>query len=248
MHSDDCAEKWTRRSQVHYSKGLIYALLTQTASGSDEYIVGLSLARIPGAAKFVAREKELSDMHRLLYREESRSVVVLHGLGGIGKTQLAVAYTRRHKTQYSAVFWIDAISYNSIGLCFVEIAQQILLQHPSTSVFANVDLEDDPSRTVEAVISWLSSAKNTRWLLIYDNYDNPRIPGHVEPDTVDLRKYIPQCDHGSIVITTRSALVTLGSRVHVKKLSNIQEGLAILSHTSGRECIEDGKLPARSFS
>jgi tetratricopeptide (TPR) repeat protein len=217
-------------------------LLIQTAPGLEEYVVGLSLSRVPGAAKFVAREKELYNMHQLLHSQNGRSVVVLHGLGGIGKTQLAVAYTHRHKTEYSAIFWVDANSDDSIGLSFVEIARQILNHYPCTGVLASMDLEGDSSRTVKAVISWFILSKNTRWLLIYDNYDNPRLPGHVEPDAVDLCRYMPQSDHGSILVTTRSSEVALGLRIYVKKLSDIQEGLAILSYTSGREGIEDGEL------
>jgi MinD superfamily P-loop ATPase len=36
----------------------------------------------------------------------SRRVVVLHGLGGIGRTQLSIAYIKRHKDNYSVIFWL----------------------------------------------------------------------------------------------------------------------------------------------
>lgn len=180
-------------------------------------------------------------MRRLLCRRDGRSIVVLHGLGGIGKTQLAVAYTRRHKTLYSAIFWIDASSDDSIQLSFVEVARQILDQHPSTAMLASLDMESNPALAVKAVISWLSLSRNIRWLLVYDNYDSPKIAEHQDPGAVDLRQYIPHCDHGSILITTLSSEVDLGSRIHIKKLSRIEEGLAILSHTSGRKGLEEGK-------
>jgi AAA+ ATPase superfamily predicted ATPase len=57
--------------------------------------------------KFVARENELGEIHAALAGDGSRHSIVLHGLGGIGKTQLAVEYARRHKDSYSAIFWLD---------------------------------------------------------------------------------------------------------------------------------------------
>ena len=53
---------------------------------------------------FVAREHELREIHKSLSGDSSRRTVVLHGLGDIGKTQLAVAYTKRHKDNYLAIF------------------------------------------------------------------------------------------------------------------------------------------------
>ncbi|OQU95656.1 Tetratricopeptide repeat-containing protein [Cladophialophora immunda] len=77
--------------------------------------------------------------------------------------------------------------------------------------------------------------------MVYDNYDNPRIAGHLDPSAVDIRRFLPRADHGSIVITTRSAQVRPGHRIHVQKLQNIHDGLAILSSTSKREHIENDR-------
>jgi ATP/maltotriose-dependent transcriptional regulator MalT len=65
-------------------------------------------------------------MRRLLHGHKSRSVVVLHGLGGIGKTQLAIKYTTRHKENYTAVFWLNANDEDSLKSSFRDIAQHIL--------------------------------------------------------------------------------------------------------------------------
>jgi hypothetical protein len=215
-------------------------MLILLATRSSEYAINLSLSQIPKPAKFIAREQELFDMHRLLYDHDRRSIAVLHGLGGIGKTQLAVAYIHQHKKRYTAIFWIDASSDDSILLSFNNIARQILRQHPSTAVLASIDLEDSPARIVGRVILWLSLSENTRWLLVCDNYDKPKVSGHTDLGAVDLSQYIPQCDRGSILVTTRSSRVDLGSRIHIKKLTKIDEGLAILSNSSGREGLEEG--------
>lgn len=206
----------------------------------EQYAVGLNLASIPEAAQFVAREKELLMMHELLHSHNGRSAVVLHGLGGIGKTQLAIQYIRRHKEKHTAIFWLNANDEDSLRLSFRGIAQQILTHHPSTGVLRNVDLEGDLDGVVRAVKAWLDLRDNTRWLMVYDNYDNPRTANHSDRSTVDVRRYLPESDQGSIIITTRSANVTQGRRLPIQKLTSVEDGLKILSNTSGRAHLEDG--------
>ncbi|KAH8196611.1 hypothetical protein TruAng_009237 [Truncatella angustata] len=62
---------------------------------ANDFSVSFSLSEVPETQHFVARESEIAKMRRTLDSDGSRRVVVLHGLGGIGKTQLAVAYTKR---------------------------------------------------------------------------------------------------------------------------------------------------------
>lgn len=181
-------------------------------------------------------------MHQLLHRHKTRSAVVLHGLGGIGKTQLAIEYVRRHKEKYTAIFWLNANDEDSLRLSFRGVAQQVLKHCPSTSMPLNIDLEEDLDQVVSAVKVWLDLRENSRWLMIYDNYDNPRTPNNSDRSAVDIRQYLPEADHGSIIITTRSANVTQGRRLHVQKLLDIKEALNILSNVSGRTGIENGML------
>ena len=177
-------------------------------------------------------------MHRILYTHDKRSIAVLHGLGGMGKTQLAITYLTDYNSKYSAAFWINANDEDSIKLSFIVIARQIYKKHPSTNALASLDAEKDLQRTVDAVLSWLSLSNNTRWLLVYDNYDNPKVAGNKNPTAIDIRRFMPSCNHGSIIVTTRSSEVNVGSRLRIEKLHEVNEGLEILSNTSGRkECI-----------
>jgi hypothetical protein len=215
--------------------------LTSTGVDFEQFAVAINLASFPEAVQFVAREKELSKMHELLYGHSNQTCVVLYGLGGIGKTQLTIEYMRRHKEKYTAIFWLNANDQESLKLSFRDIAQQVLKHHPSTSLLAGVDL-DDLDRVEYAVKAWLDLQKNTRWLMIYDNYDNPRTPESIDNSAVDIREFLPQSDQGSIIVTTRSSRVSQGHRVHVQKLLDVQESLEILSNTSGRKGIENGML------
>jgi hypothetical protein len=206
------------------------------------FSISFSLSEVSETQHFVAREDELAEIHRALSGNDSRRTVVLHGLGGIGKTQLAVAYAKRHKGNYTAIFWLNSKDEDSLKQSFVEIAKQILREHPSASRLSGRDVIGKFDEVVEAVKGWLSLPKNSRWLVVYDNYDNPKLPGNTDPGAFDIRKYLPEAYQGSIIITTRSAEVKLGHRIRVGKLKDVRESLEILSHASGRECDIDGKL------
>jgi hypothetical protein len=174
-------------------------------------------------------------MHKALSGDGSRLTVVLHGLGGIGKTQLTVAYAKRHKGSYSAIFWLNIKDEYSLKQSFAKVARQILREHPSASRLSSVDMKNDLDEVIDAVKSWLSLPSNTRWLLIYDNYDNPKLPGITDPAALDIRKFFPESYQGSIIITTRLSQVKIGHRIHITKLQNMRDSLEILSHTSSRE-------------
>jgi hypothetical protein len=214
--------------------------LTSTGVDFEQFAVGLNLASFPEATQFVARVKELSKMHELLQSHSSRSCVVLHGLGGMGKTQLAITYARRHKEKYTAIFWLNANDEDSLKLSFRDIARHVLRHHPSTSALSSVDQDKDLDQVVSVVKAWLDFPRNTRWLMIYDNFDNPKITSNPDGSAVDIRQFLPRSDHGSIIITTRSSQVRQGKRIHVQKLPDVREGLEIVSNMSGRKGIEKG--------
>lgn len=153
----------------------------------EQFAVGLNLALFPEATQFITREKELSKMHELLQDHSSRSCVTLHGLGGMGKTQLAITYARRYKEKYTAIFWLNANDEDSLKLSFRDAAQQVLRHYPSTSVLSSVDQDKDLDQIVSVVKAWLDFPQNARWLMIYDNFNNPKTPGNPDDSAVDIR-------------------------------------------------------------
>lgn len=94
---------------------------------------------------------------------------------------------------------------------------------------------------VAAVKRWLEYAKNTQWLVVFDNYDNPKVPGNADPGAVDSRQFLPEAHHGSAIGTTRSPKVSMGSRVKVGKLEDVRDSLQILSDASHCEGVMDGE-------
>ena len=119
-------------------------------------------------------------MHTKLSSDGSRQTVVLYGLGGIGKTQLAIAYAKRHKDNYSAIFWLNIKDEDSLKQSFARVVRQILREHPSARWLSSVDIKN-LDEVIDALKAWQSLPYNTRWLMIYDNYDNPRLASNKDP-------------------------------------------------------------------
>ncbi|PQE29295.1 hypothetical protein CJF30_00004368 [Rutstroemia sp. NJR-2017a BBW] len=201
----------------------------------EDFSVAFSLSNVSDVQHFVARKTELIKIHKALSGDGSRRAVVLHGLGGIGKTQLSIAYAKRHKDSYSAIFWLNIKDEDSLKQSFAKVAKQISREHLLAFRLSNVDTKENLDDVVDAVKAWLSLPHNTRWLMIYDNYDNPKLPGNTDPTTVDIRKFLPESYHGSIIITTRSSQVRNGYQIHIRKLGDVQDSLEILSNVSRRE-------------
>jgi hypothetical protein len=189
----------------------------------------------------VAREAELVEIHRELGGDGSRRTVILHGLGGIGKTQLSVAYAKRHKDSYSAIFWLNIKDKDSIKQSFAIMARQISREHPLALGLSDVDTNESLDEMIDAVKAWLNRPNNTRWLMIFDNYDNPKLPRNSNPTAVDIKNFLPESYQGSVIITTRSSQVRNGYPIQIHKLGDVCDGLEILSNVSRREGLRSGK-------
>lgn len=215
--------------------------------------------------RFVARGEELRRMYEVLKWTSERRIAVLYGLGGMGKTQLTIAYTKRHRSDFSATLWLNARDEASLKQSFERAAQRILREYPDVAYMNNAIKNRDLDDIVEAVKRWLDEPKNNKWLVVYDNYDDVRFDGHVNSEdrgewvaeehgldsdeanqspavsrAYDIRAYLPDTNHGAIIITTRSSTVKLGQRIQLGKLKDINDGLAILASASKRTNLHQG--------
>lgn len=216
--------------------------LTRAGPRHRDFSIPFGDKRMRGVEKLVGREDELETIHKALVENRTRRhTVILNGLGGIGKTQLAVAYAKRYKDSYSAVFWLNMRDEASAKQSFATIADRILQYHPSASYVSNTDLTGSLDEIVGAVLAWLGDSDNNRWLAIYDNYDHPKVPGNDAPDVLDIQRFLPDAYQGSVIITTRSTQVKIGRRIPVQKLASAQDSVDILSNVSGRALSIKGK-------
>src|SRR5260370_13133413 len=145
-------------------------------------------------AYFTGREEILEQLHARFQRGNAMTLA-LSGLGGIGKTQIAVEYAYHYREDYRVILWAHAESRGVITSSFVEIAG--LLKLPQKDA-------QDQMLKVEAVKTWLQA--NGRWLLILDNVDELGV----------VKKFLPTNFDGHILLTTRAqALGGLAQRIEV---------------------------------
>jgi hypothetical protein len=110
--------------------------------------------------------------------------VAIHGLGGVGKTQIALKYAFDHRSDYDSIFFLNASSIDSLTRDFAKIHQILQL--------AAIDNDENK---VNYVRLWFARADNSKWLLIFDNADNL--------EGIDLTSYFPITNSGNVLITTR---------------------------------------------
>ncbi len=126
-------------------------MLTGIENKFEKFSVSFSLADVAETDHFVARETELAQIRNILCGDSSRRVTVLYGLGGIGKTQLTVAYVKRYRHNYTAVFWLNIKDIDSLKQSFAKIAKLILRDHPSATQLSNLDLNGNLDEVVDTV-------------------------------------------------------------------------------------------------
>lgn len=171
-------------------------------------------------------------------------VVVLYGLGGMGKTQLALTYAAEYADEFSAIWYVDSSSESSTRLGFREIAQRYIDRTAVLSddeerkralqstqlipyLLPNGYLSDDSvhlSSITKAVNGILEQDGNDKWLLILDNMD--------DLEKLSVEEFLPKTPARRVIITTRStAAIRLGYAVEVDGVEE-DEGVSILLNSA----------------
>jgi hypothetical protein len=102
-------------------------------------------------------------------------------------------------------------------------------------------MKEDLDEVINAIKRWLSLPYNTQWLMIYNNYDNPKSVKNTDLAVINIRQFLPESYQGSVIIITRLSEVKVGHCIQVIKLENIQDSLKILLNTSNRERLKNSR-------
>ena len=147
---------------------------------------------------FAGRENEISILHDTIgaegvsspsaatIRRASRHVI--SGLGGIGKTRLAVEYALKYANEFNALLFAPANTPGDLTSSLAALCEQKLLNLP-------LQTSEDKPKQCDAVLEWLQNHRD--WLLILDNVDTQEAAEAVE----DLLTKLPSCGH--VLITSR---------------------------------------------
>lgn len=177
----------------------------------------------PDGKNFVERPLDLAPMEECLLpqhqtRSGKRNVFVIHGLSGIGKTELAAGFARKHITTFSFVLWLDGRTKNQLRQSIANYAEMIpKSQKPEKPEALVSATEDSLESMVLEVLEWLARPDNSNWLLVFDGLDLDHGQAGIA-EAYDVREYLPS-NHGSILVTTRlSGLAQLGDSLRLKKV------------------------------
>lgn len=197
------------------------------AAGHVHFVVPFGRNR-----SFVGRESLLEKLHERIPPSadpDDCQRTALVGLGGIGKTQIAleVAFQVRNKHADSSVFWVPAVDATSFKNAYRNIGQ--LLNVPG--------IEEDKADVGQLVRAALSQEAQGSWLLIIDNVDDLAL--RLDNDA-SLKDYLPFSTKGSILFTTRSREVVVELDIPEANVIAVEgmtqeEGLMLLkAHLSDR--------------
>jgi tetratricopeptide (TPR) repeat protein len=197
------------------------------------------MAGLPVTEHFVRRDEEMRQLEKFFppdANRKRRKVFVVHGLGGMGKTQLCVEYVRRHKEEFTAVFWLDGSSKDALRQSLASAAARVVREVPS-SAGQPASNNHDVDGSIAALLQWLSSEANTGWLLVLDNIDREWqvASGRADPQAYDFKDYLPPADQGNVLITTR--LGRLQRSNASLRLGEVGDGVGreMLESRAGRE-------------
>jgi tetratricopeptide (TPR) repeat protein len=164
--------------------------------------------------QFVGRHAQLDQIERALFTKNQQPKTAITGLGGMGKTQIALELAYRTRDTYPdcSVLWVPATNAEGLHQAFTEIGQQLKVP----------GLEEHQADARKLVQQHLGQENAGRWLLIIDNIDDMAIWNS------ELKGCLPNSQQGCIICTTRNRKVAVKiAAANVVKVQEMDEETAM---------------------
>jgi tetratricopeptide (TPR) repeat protein len=160
---------------------------------------------------FKGRDEFMQRLHDSLTRARGgrTAIISLYGLGGVGKTRVAVEYARAHADDYSALLFAVAETPEALRRNLAALAGALVPQ---------LDTTDDEVRRA-AVLDWLNA--NPGWFLILDNVDS-------KPALAEVEKLLGELAGGHVVVTSRLANFSANFRPLELDVLTVEDAAAFL--------------------
>jgi Domain of unknown function (DUF4365)/Tetratricopeptide repeat/Domain of unknown function (DUF4062)/NB-ARC domain len=176
-------------------------------------------ARNPG---FTGRDELLATVRERLLAGDRAVVQALQGMGGVGKTQLAIEYAHRFGEDYDVAWWVNAEQAGLIGDQFAALGAALGCVQPGVGTEA----------VRAAVLAELNG--RDRWLLVFDNAERP----------ADLAGWLPG-GGGHVLITSRERVwAELAAPVEVDVLARAESVALLRDRVTGLEAADADRLAA----
>ncbi|THX66249.1 TPR-like protein [Aureobasidium pullulans] len=240
-HKNDRWQPYAAATAAAYAKELLIALSKQEVDElgpAEKHHVPFSLKGVPNIDHFVQRSNDMQELERFFFPQQShdarRKIFVVHGLGGIGKTQLSIEFVRQYQTKYSAVFWLDGSSKDALQNSFLNIVTRLPAGEVTLSLaHAAKQASPDMKSIVRGVQDWLSLPSNHRWLVVIDNVDRDYTTKGTDPLAYELKEYLPAADHGNVLVTSRLSTLVAARNSHRLTRVDHDQSRAILEAAGG---------------
>ncbi|MFF1812744.1 tetratricopeptide repeat protein [Streptomyces sp. NPDC058251] len=160
--------------------GPVNVLTTELLNSARDVQAPAGLTNLPPLPLCFGRTSELGWLRSTLGQPTAGTAVV-QGLGGVGKSTLALAYAHRHRRDYTVMWWIAAASADHIEQSLADLALRLI------PVWAGSASTKDRAAWATSWLQW-----HPGWLLIFDNVENP----------ADLQPYV-STPNGHVIATSR---------------------------------------------
>ncbi|KAL5040925.1 hypothetical protein BDW71DRAFT_213598 [Aspergillus fruticulosus] len=157
---------------------------------SKHRLLMIPFARNP---HFVGRREELQKLENLISVPGRAKNLAITGLGGVGKTQIALelAYRIRDRDPECSIFWIPCTSYKAVEQAFMTIAQMVV--HKGV----------EPTEVMDRLRTYFNQT-NEKWILVFDNADDMDMWIRGSPTAAPLTDIVPRSGNGHVLFTSRN--------------------------------------------